>query len=74
VVVMVWMYYSSQIFLLGAEFTWVYAHRFGSLQGGADAERVSARPALAVKAAALPTTSRPAVVPTAARRPRTKRR
>jgi membrane protein len=30
VVVMVWVYYSAQIFLLGAEFTWVYAHVFGS--------------------------------------------
>ena len=26
VVVLVWVYYSAQIFLLGAEFTWVYAH------------------------------------------------
>ena len=32
-VVLVWVYYSAQIFLLGAEFTWVYAHRFGSRQG-----------------------------------------
>ena len=30
VVVLVWVYYSVQIFLLGAEFTWVYAHKFGS--------------------------------------------
>ena len=29
-VVLVWVYYSAQIFLLGAEFTWVYAHRYGS--------------------------------------------
>jgi len=28
--VLVWVYYSAQIFLLGAEFTWVFAHRFGS--------------------------------------------
>ena len=32
IVVLVWVYYSAQIFLLGAEFTWVYAHRFGSLK------------------------------------------
>jgi len=32
VVVMAWMYYSAQIFLLGAEFTWIYAHTFGSLK------------------------------------------
>jgi membrane protein len=29
-VVFVWVYYSAQIFLLGAEFTWVYARTFGS--------------------------------------------
>jgi membrane protein len=32
VVVLVWVYYSAQIFLLGAEFTWVYAHKYGSLR------------------------------------------
>jgi membrane protein len=30
VAVLVWVYYSAQIFLLGAEFTWVYAHTAGS--------------------------------------------
>jgi membrane protein len=30
VAVLVWVYYSAQIFLFGAEFTWAYAHRFGS--------------------------------------------
>ena len=30
VIVLLWVYYSAQIFLLGAEFTWVYAHTFGS--------------------------------------------
>lgn len=30
-VVFVWVYYSAQIFLLGAEFTWIYAQMFGSL-------------------------------------------
>ncbi|RYZ63605.1 MAG: YihY/virulence factor BrkB family protein, partial [Proteobacteria bacterium] len=30
VIVFVWVYYSAQIFLLGAEFTWVYATTFGS--------------------------------------------
>lgn len=29
-VVLTWVYYSAQIFLLGAEFTWVYSHVFGS--------------------------------------------
>ena len=30
VVLLIWVYYSAQIFLLGAEFTWVYAHKRGS--------------------------------------------
>ncbi|MDF3036430.1 MAG: putative ribonuclease [Paucimonas sp.] len=30
VVVLLWVYYSAQIFLLGAEFTWVYSHMEGS--------------------------------------------
>jgi membrane protein len=28
----VWVYYSAQIFLLGAEFTWAYARTFGSMR------------------------------------------
>ena len=35
VVLLVWVYYSAQIFLLGAEFTWVYAHHHGSKVGDA---------------------------------------
>lgn len=31
-VVFVWVYYSAQIFLFGAEFTWIYAQMFGSLR------------------------------------------
>jgi len=30
VVLLIWIYYSAQIFLLGAEFTWVYAKTLGS--------------------------------------------
>lgn len=33
VIVLLWVYYSSQIFLLGAEFTWVFAHSHGSKAG-----------------------------------------
>ena len=33
VVLLVWVYFSAQIFLLGAEFTWVYAHEYGSMRG-----------------------------------------
>jgi membrane protein len=32
-VLLAWVYYSAQIFLFGAEFTWAYAHAFGSHQG-----------------------------------------
>ncbi|WP_374563296.1 YihY/virulence factor BrkB family protein [Ideonella sp.] len=32
VVLMVWVYYSAQIFLMGAELTWAYARRFGSMK------------------------------------------
>jgi membrane protein len=50
VVVMVWVYYSAQIFLLGAEFTRIYAERFGSRR----------------KAAAVPAPAEAAVPATAA--------
>jgi membrane protein len=43
-VVLVWMYYSAQIFLLGAEFTWVYAHECGSRASGASASAEGSRP------------------------------
>jgi membrane protein len=35
VMLLAWVYYSSQIFLFGAEFTWVFAHRHGSRAGAA---------------------------------------
>lgn len=38
VIVLVWIYYSAQIFLLGAEFTYVYANQYGSrIQPGSHA-------------------------------------
>ena len=30
VVLLLWVYYSAQVFLMGAEFTWAYSHAFGS--------------------------------------------
>jgi membrane protein len=33
ILLLVWVYYSAQIFLFGAEFTCTYARRFGSLRG-----------------------------------------
>ena len=61
ILLLVWMYYSAQIFLLGAEFTWVYAHAFGSRApgsgrdpgGAADAPSVDAAQALARSRSAL---------------------
>ncbi len=46
VVVFVWVYYSAQIFLMGAEFTWVYARIFGSMRTlpGAAAEVAAPAP------------------------------
>jgi membrane protein len=35
VVLMLWVYYSAQIFLFGAEFTWVYAREHGSRRSDA---------------------------------------
>ena len=41
-VIFVWVYYSAQIFLLGAEFTWVYAKTFGSMRGLAETPKTPA--------------------------------
>jgi len=39
VVVLIWVYYSSQIVLLGAEFTNVYARRYGSLRTASSSDK-----------------------------------
>ncbi len=49
-VLLAWVYYSAQIFLFGAEFTWAYAHAFGSRRDEAalatpDVDAVAAQPA-----------------------------
>lgn len=44
IVLLIWVYYSAQIFLLGAEFTWIYAHHAGS-RCGEKRPRAIARPA-----------------------------
>ena len=44
VVIFVWVYYSAQIFLMGAEFTWVYARTFGSMRN-LETEKKEARDA-----------------------------
>ncbi|HEV7485481.1 MAG TPA: YihY/virulence factor BrkB family protein [Thermoanaerobaculia bacterium] len=48
VMAMVWVYYSAQIFLLGAEFTWAYALTFGSRK---EKKLPGAAPAVPSKAA-----------------------
>jgi membrane protein len=48
VVMLVWVYYSAQILLFGAEFTQVYANRFGQqIQPSDDAQLVSPQKATA---------------------------
>jgi membrane protein len=37
-VLLIWFYYAAQIFLLGAEFTWAFAHRYGSRRDQAPPE------------------------------------
>lgn len=35
IILLLWVYFSAQIFFFGAEVTWVYSQRFGSRAGGA---------------------------------------
>jgi membrane protein len=44
VVLLLWVYYSAQIFLLGAEFTWLYAHQHGSRASEGQPSRAPRRP------------------------------
>ena len=44
VVLLAWVYYATQIFLLGAEFTKVYASEDGSLKSGAMPDPGDTRP------------------------------
>ena len=66
VVLLVWVYYSAQIFLMGAEFTWVYAHTFGSLKGEPMPGKAPAVPSAAGGTQAAPApAARPAAPPVA---------
>ncbi|WP_395059775.1 YihY/virulence factor BrkB family protein [Polaromonas sp.] len=64
VVLLVWVYYSAQIFLLGAEFTWVFAHEHGSRRGQVDT------PATLAAEAAAPAASAGSVLAPAVEAPR----
>jgi membrane protein len=74
VIVFVWVYYSAQIFLMGAEFTWVYARTFGSMReqakaGDGAAQAAPAAPApIAPAAVADPLVADPLVARPAGRR------
>ena len=54
-VLLAWVYYSAQIFLFGAEFTWACAHALGSRQDVVEAAATPPACALRTDAAALPT-------------------
>jgi hypothetical protein len=58
---MLWVYYSAQIFLLGAEFTWVYSHALGSRrnQPRPGAARAADLTDVRVEPPALPVTRAP---------------
>jgi membrane protein len=49
---LVWVYFSAQIFLLGAEFTWVYSHECGSKAAQPGPESAAAVPSRSGGAAA----------------------
>jgi len=75
-ILLVWIYYSAQIFLLGAEFTKVYASAYGSLRGTAVAASVAAAAGEELPGAADPAppetaarTGRPAAPPPGRRSP-----
>ena len=55
VIVLLWVYYSAQIFLMGAEFTWVYARTFGSMRGLDAPQSSPAVPASATNSGPNPT-------------------
>ena len=60
---LLWLYYSAQIFLLGAEFTWVYAHAHGSRVGENRGARVEE---MVEQKAETPVAPLPAAAPTIA--------
>ncbi len=46
IILMVWVYYSAQVFLFGAEFTKVYTRRFGSMRARPAAAQPDQQPAV----------------------------
>ena len=76
VILMIWVYYSTQIFLFGAEFTWVYAQRLGSRRGEsqpANATATSASQTIPPRHRSYPLPAAQAVAPGQERRSRMSR-
>jgi membrane protein len=71
VVVLLWVYYSAQIFLFGAEFTAAYSHAYGSRRRQAAVETGAAPGVEPSPKAGLPTAASPPLSagPAAARKP-----
>jgi membrane protein len=67
VILLLWVYYSSQIFFLGAEFTHVYSRTYGAHRNGTDS---AAPPAAAAKRAAPADATKPPLVVKAEERDR----
>ena len=63
------MYYSAQIFLLGAEFTWVYANRFGSMRSHAAVQPLPAPDPIEPAAEEVPSDRGPVPPPQQEREP-----
>lgn len=72
VVLLVWVYYSAQIFLLGAEFTWVYSHSHGSRANAPEPQAAPAIPAQS-EAPAIPPRAQPLTAPRYLDQPRPRR-
>jgi len=55
IVILLWVYWSAQILLIGAEFTWVYSNMFGSRKVRASPSAVDPSPVgLAIRTTGLP--------------------
>jgi len=63
VVLLVWVFYSAQIFLLGAEFTWLYARSRGSRAAMSDPARPAAGESLSARAEGFDQAPHPSSVP-----------
>ena len=68
VIVLLWVYYSAQIFLLGAEFTRTYSYRHGSRSGKAMPEK-SGKPTQATQGEATSSTGGPSSAGESPRKP-----